>query len=45
MTTCLPLMKIVLTTPAKKVLLRLGLSAAMSTTDSAIQKKSLDQAQ
>ena len=39
MTAALPLMKIVLTLLAKKVLLPLGLSAGMSVADSAIQKK------
>ena len=39
MTAGLPLMKRVLTPLAKNVLLRFGLSAAMSATDAVIQKK------
>ena len=39
MTACLPLMKNVLTLLAKNVLLPFGLSAGMSATDAAIQKK------
>ena len=39
MTTCLSLMKTVLTPLAKSVLMPLGLTAAMSATDAAIQKK------
>ena len=38
MTTDLPLMKSVLTTLAKKILLLMGLSAGMSASDEAIQK-------
>ena len=40
MTAGLPLMKSVLTPLAKNILLPFGLSAAMSATDSSIQKKS-----
>ena len=43
MTACLLLMKNVLTPLAKNVLLPFVLSAAMSVTDAAIQKKLLDQ--
>ena len=43
MTSGLPLMKSVLTSLAKKVLLPFGLSAGMSETVAATQKKILDQ--
>ena len=43
MTAGLPLMKSVLTPLAKNILLPFGLSAAMSATDSSIQKKIMDQ--
>ena len=39
MTVGLPLMKIVLTTLTKNILLPFGLSAAMQATDAAIEKK------
>ena len=43
MTAGLPLMKSVLTPPAKNILLAFGLLVAMSETDAAIQKKFMDQ--
>ena len=45
MSTGLPSMKSVLTRKAKSVLLPFGLTAAVSATDTAIQKKIMDQAQ
>ena len=43
MTAGLPLMKSVLTPPAKNILLAFGLLVAMSETDAAIQRKFMDQ--
>ena len=45
MTAVLPLMKNVLTSSAKNILIPLGLTATASATDAAIQKKFMDQAQ